>query len=272
MSGQVEQEATALGWAPKESFRGDPEKWVDAETYLERGRTVMPILKATNAKLEGRVRQQESAIADLTAQVKASQESMRALQETQVEVTKLAVKRKMVELKEKLRAARESDDVDAEMELLDEMQEVREQEKAQPEPKKEAPPPTAQALSPAVKDWMAKNPWFGVDERKTKTAMGLAQVLRADPENEGLSEAEFYEKVSEAMAERLGGPPRSKVAEGHGPSGGGGKGVRTYADLPPDAKEVCDRQGKRLVGEGKRFATEAEWRKYYVNLVYAGDE
>ena len=37
--------ASEIGWSPKEKFRGDPAKWVDAKTYYEKGEFVLPIVK-----------------------------------------------------------------------------------------------------------------------------------------------------------------------------------------------------------------------------------
>ena len=54
----VEQEARTLGWVPAEEFKGDPNRWVDAETFVERGHTVMPILRKNNERLETLVKQQ----------------------------------------------------------------------------------------------------------------------------------------------------------------------------------------------------------------------
>ena len=42
-----------LGWAPKESFRGDPQLWMDAKTYVNRGEQIMPILRKNNQKRGG---------------------------------------------------------------------------------------------------------------------------------------------------------------------------------------------------------------------------
>ena len=54
----VEQEARTLGWVPQEEFKGDPNRWVDADTFVERGHTVMPILRKNNERLETLVKQQ----------------------------------------------------------------------------------------------------------------------------------------------------------------------------------------------------------------------
>ena len=103
--------------------------------------------------------------------------------------------------------------------------------------------------------------------------MGIAQELRADPELDNLQGKAFFDKILEVMNERTGGPRTSKVGESRpsGGSGGGGSGGKSYNSLPPDAKETCDRQGKKLVGEGRAFKDMDAWRKYYTNLYYQGE-
>ena len=50
--------------------------------------------------------------------------------------------------------------------------------------------------------------------------------------------------------------------------GGGGSGAaKTYADLPREAQEACDRFAKRLVGpkgSGRAYETVEAYRKHYV--------
>jgi len=48
----AETKAKAMGWSPKDEFRGDPDRWVDAETYVRRGEEFIPFLRANNKKLE----------------------------------------------------------------------------------------------------------------------------------------------------------------------------------------------------------------------------
>lgn len=43
----VEKEARLLGWVPKEDFR-DGDHWVDAETFVKRGKEINPILRKNN--------------------------------------------------------------------------------------------------------------------------------------------------------------------------------------------------------------------------------
>ena len=47
-------------------------------------------------------------------------------------------------------------------------------------------------------------------------------------------------------------------------AGGGGGTTKTYADLPPEAKQACENFAKKLVGPGRAYKTVEEWRKAYV--------
>ena len=47
----VEEEARAQGWVGKDEFRGSDDDWVDADTFVKRGKEIMPILRKNNEKL-----------------------------------------------------------------------------------------------------------------------------------------------------------------------------------------------------------------------------
>ena len=44
------------------------------------------------------------------------------------------------------------------------------------------------------------------------------------------------------------------------------------AKAPADAKDACDRQAKKLVGEGRAFKDMKSWQSYYANLYYEGSQ
>ena len=279
MSTDIEQEARNLGWVPQEEFKGDPSKWVSADTFVERGHTVMPILRKNNEKLESMVRQQQAEIERMKNLYNASQESIQELQKVHAEATKKAVADARKEVMTQLRAAKESGDIDTEMQLTEQLAEIKAAENdlknVKPAAAPAAPAPQNNAeVHPDFAGWQSENTWFGTDERKTLRAMGIAQELRADPANDNLQGRAFFDKILEVMEERTSGVSRSsKVGESRpsgSPMSGGGRG-RSYADLPADAKAACDRQGAKLVGEGRAFKDISAWRTYYTNLFYQGE-
>lgn len=273
MSDNIEQEARAMGWVPQEDFRGDTSRWVDAETFVERGHTVMPILKKNNERLEGTVKQQQAEIERMKAMVDAGQEAIAQLQEVHSEATKAAVEKAKRDLMNELKTAKRDGDVDREIEVQEALDELREQQKKIEQPTRPAAPQSAQqgadAQHPEFAAWMSENKWFGADQRKTMRVMGIAQELRADEQYDSLQGRAFFDKVVEVMEERTGARPvTNKVSEGR-PSGGGGSGTgRSFADLPADAKAKCDDQGRKLVGPGRAFKDQAAWRAYYTKLYF----
>jgi hypothetical protein len=277
MTEAVEQEARALGWVPQEDFRGDVSRWVDAETFVERGHSVMPILKATNKQLEAQVSRLTGETQRLTQLFQASQESLEDLKNSYGEITKQAVAKAKRDLMEGMKRAREDGDVESELQIADELADLREGERAAAvaakTPGKAAGAPAQDELHPDFKSWASENSWFGNDQRKTLRAMGIAQELRADESNDGLVGRPFFDKIMAVMEERTGGGQVTSKVSGSRPSGGGsGRAGKGYADLPAEAKAACDSQAKRLVGEGRAFKTEADWRANYAATYFAGEQ
>lgn len=266
---EVEDKATALGWSPKEQFRGNPELWMDAETFVKRGEEIMPLLKANNRKLLDEVTNIRGELASTKELLKASTESIEALKEFNTDIARANGKAKKEELITAIAAAKEASDYVTETTLQDQLNEHNAALRAAEATKKATPKPveggTQQkdwTLDPSWKAWLADNQWFGPDKRRTALALGVANELRS--ENSPLQGRAFFDKVTEEVEKTF------EPAKRNGPSRveGGGSGTRngggtTYADLPADAKEACTRQGAKLVGKGRAFADQATWQKHY---------
>lgn len=264
---EVLAEARQLGWVPREEFRGDPARWTDADTFVQRGHEVMPLLKANNARL----------LEELTAvrgQLKEATDSISSLQVVSAEITKERVQAVKKELMAGIKTAREEGDVDREVELVDQLTELKAGERAAPKQATPTPPPSA--TDPALVQWMTQpeNAWFGKDKRRTALAMGVAEELRNDPANAKLIGLPFYERVAAEVAQALSPPPArvDRVEGSRGGAGGSSSGSRGkgYADLPADAKAICDRQAKSFAGK-PGFKDVASWNTYYAR-VYFGDQ
>ena len=274
----VEKEARSLGWVPQEEFRGNKDKWVDADTFVERGHTIMPILKKTNERLEGRLKDVETKLQRAESLYNASQESISALQKVHQDATKAAVEKARREILAELKTAKETGDIDKELALTEELADVKAKQKELAKPPE--PPPTIQdsrvqgaaTVHPDFQEWQNENNWFGKDDRKTLRAMGIAQELRSDPEYDSLQGRPFFDKILEVMNERSSVPKMNRVAEPRASGGSGATGKRSFADLPPDAKQACERQGQKLVGEGRAFKDQKSWQTYYTKLYFGAEE
>jgi len=93
------------------------------------------------------------------------------------------VKDKKKELLTQLADAKKEGDIDREVMLTDQLSEVNASLKeAAKTPTETKPAPAAgPQLTPAAKEWMANNPWFGTDKRKT----GLAHGISAEFQDKG---------------------------------------------------------------------------------------
>lgn len=271
----VEQEAANMGWVPQEQFRGDPEKWVDAETFVERGHQIMPILRANNRDLQTKVTSLQGTIEKLQGDFSSAMEDMKSLQ---IKAVKEATERTKKEVLASLKEAKESGDVDAELVLTEQLGEVNQQlkelNKAPETPPATKAAPVEEKLDPVTEAWMGRNAWFNEDPALRGMALGLAQAIKADPATSKLTGEAFYSMLDERLAgylpSRRNAPPKVEGSRGAG-SGGEEGGGKSYNALPADAKAECERDAARFVGEGKAFKTIGDWRKHFANL-YFGEE
>jgi hypothetical protein len=277
----VEQRASEMGWSPKEQWRGDPERWIDAETFVKRGEELMPILKANNRRLQEEVGGLRSTIQEQMTIIKANQEAIEALREFNSAQTLKEVKQQKTLLTREIVKAREENDLEREQELQEQLDDTREAIKAAEAGKgkktekseQKQTSPNEPVTDPDFKAWHEDNAWFGSDPVKTGLANGVAAKLRQDPETKNLLGRAFLDKVSEGVDKILGNERRdaaSKVDGGRGDGGGSGgsNSKKSFSDLPADAKQACESQATRLVGKGRAFPDITAWRKHYVEKYF----
>lgn len=281
----VETKARQLGWLPKEEFKGNPERWTDAASFVEKGEQILPILHKNNERLHSALSQRDSTIAQLNDRLKASEDAIEALKEFHDTSTKKAVQDARQALLSELKRAKEDRDVDAEVRVTDELTKLNAAEvKADKEAKDDKASKTGGEDKSVVdytqtdwwRAWAAENPWFGKDMRKTSLSQGIVRELLQNPETAHLRGKELLDKVSAEVdaalgtGQRRGAPDRVEGSRGGTPRSGDGR--RSYNSLPEDAKAVCDRQATRMVGAGRAFKDVESWQKYYAKEFYRGEE
>ena len=270
---EVQAKAEKLGWIPPARFKGDAARFVDAEEYIERGETVLPIVKEQNKRLHSEVAALQASNAANTAALKAAQDAIAQMEERHTVATQKAVEAARRDLKAQLAQASEAGDHAAVAELTDQMTQLQTAEKtAGPVEKTKTLAPPAFVPPPDLLEWNQENPWFGQNKRKTALALGIAQELRDGGET--VQGRAFFDKVSAELEKELGGrtaePPADKVEGGRSGSDNETRssGKKTFAHLPADAKIACDADARQFVGEGKRYKTQAEWRSRYAELYF----
>lgn len=266
----VETEARSLGWVPKDKFRGNPEHWNDAKSYVENGQRLMPLLKKQNERLNSTVKNLQGEMAQIRAELNGSREDFETLQEQSNEELKRRAEDTRRQILGDLKKAKDAGDTDAEVELTEQLGDVRGVIKDLSEVK---PKERTVIVSPAYDEskdadyqaWLGDNPWFS-DTAKRRQAMAVALVLRDEEKN--LTGRAFYDKLDERLEEagvNTKETKRTKVGSGQG----GGSGTSTssghsYSDLTSEAKKACDGYAEKFVKENGRFKTVADYRKHYV--------
>lgn len=290
----IETQARSLGWSPKEHFKGDPRHWVDAETYVNRGEQIMPILRQNNRKLEGELTSTKSELAALKAQLDASNAAIAELKNFNSLTARDKAKGTKADLIRGITEAREAGDVEREVTLQDQLSEtntaIREAEKNadsknRGEAERSEAKPTPAADSAAIdaakavfSAWRSENTWYDEDPVKHGLAEGFAVKLRKDGTD--LTGRAFFDEIGRQVAAYTGGTkreaPRNDKVEGGGRgsgNGGGSSAGKSFADLPPEAKTACDRFATRdiSIGKGKTFETLEDWRKHYAADYFSRD-
>ena len=262
MSDDIIQQAKDMGWTTQEEFKGKPDLWVDAETWVQRGTNYLPIVNKHRKKLMGEVTTLKAALAE-------SQAAILALQEGQTAEVQRKVKEARQQLLLNLEQAKTDGNIKQEVALTNELIELNSAAKEVQETKPAAKSTiSSDTMDPVFLEFAEQNPWYGVDVRKTNKANGIANLIRSDEANDHLTGKQFFVKLLAAMN---GEPLNSKVAGGGSTSsntGAGGDGGKTYNDLPAEAKSQCEKQAKQFVGTGKRFADITAWRNRYTELFF----
>lgn len=274
MSDDIESKALGMGWVPQEKFKGDIERWVDAPTFIEKGEIVLPILKKKNEKLQSDVATLSTQLAETRAQVSEAQEALNAFKEYQTADSKRQFDRALERLKaEKVQALENSDHASV-VELDEAISELKASAKDKDAPAlapKKVEPKVDATQQPEYQAWLSENKeWFEVDREKTAYAISQGHFIRMT--NPTVVGTPFFDLLTEAMEEKYGAPSRRvDKMEGSRSGSSSKKGGKSYNDLPSDARAACDRFSEKLVGPGKSFKTESDWRKHYATQ-YFGDE
>ena len=273
MSEDTEQQALAIGWLPKDKFRGATDAWVDAETYLKRGETFVPFLKAQKRELEHQLAARDAKLSTLEHTLKEATETIDALKEFRTELNKERVEERRDQLVEGIKAAREKGDVEGEEALRDKLAEAREALKAKPAETKTKPNGKTEPLeniedSPAWGGFVEANPWWHEDMVMRASAVAIGADLAAKGKLDNMSQAQRLSIIAEATRERFGmneKPRVSRVEGGHGGVKPRDEGAgQSYADLSAEAKQACAKFEGRLVGKkAGQFATVEAYRKHY---------
>ena len=275
------KEARNMGWSDQDKWRGKAEDWVDAKTFLERGKHVLPIVNERNRALKTEVDtlgqelgRTQQALHAATAAIKALEESRDADVEAQVEEAKKS-------LKTELAAALRDGDHEAAADLtlkISDLNEAAELPSKGEETQRGGGSNDLPQIPVDVQQWFRENPDY-MGGRHKALALAITDEIRKDRAHPAsrLIGVPFLEAVAEEVDKVLGERSErpSKVAGGNGGDNrrtGGQGATKGYADLPADAKAYCDKMANRLVGANRAHKDVASWRASYVKQYFSQEQ
>ena len=257
-SNNVEKDARVFGWVPKEEFRGSEESWVDAETFVKRGKEINPILRANNERLKKEMEAERQKHTREIAELKTATEEFKQFQKDAFERKQQQLETELGDLKNQRKEAIREGDADLVVELEDRIEEVKEEKAKKVEVKQPvaAPQETEVKLDPTLSEWIENNnSWFGPDVEATEIANGIgASIRRQFPQ---LSGKAFLDKLDEKLKQRVpelyGNQNQTRNAvEGSTTRSSSSSGKKSYDNLPAEAKAACDKFVKQGLFKSKQ--------------------
>ena len=248
---QISQEtidrARGMGHRSKEEWRGDPDKWVPADKYVERGETLIPIMKSQMGKYENK-------ISNLESQVESQKKTTEKILKMGETVQKRAYEQAKRDLTQQQVKAVSDGDVEKWQKLEDQKDDL-----PQPEPIEIEQP----ASSPVFDAWAAKNDWYFNDKDMNAFSDVLGKRMREENPN-----MPYYQilqavetKIKETFPAKFDNPNRvipSVVDGGQNREIAPKANGKGYNDLPADAKTMCEQN----VSQGL-YKTKEDWTKAY---------
>ena len=243
MADEVVEKAKRMGWVDKEDFKGDPEKWVEAERFVERGENELPIMRERLKKLDG-------TVMTLNQTIESMRGTYAEYQQRQHDLEERAYKRALKDLTAKQKEAVKLGDEAA----FDALEQEKSELKA-PEPVK--PVKTESAAEKEFKAWVEDNKWYLDDKELQAYASTVSTYVQARdglPDGRSLYEA-VKKEVQLRFPEKFENQNRKKrsvvVGDSDDPPPKSTEG-RTFADLPKEAQQQCLRFMKDIPGFTKK--------------------
>ena len=236
------KEASDDGWVDKDEWKGDPEKHVDAKTFVERGEKISGILKSKIGRLEDRI----DSLTQSNAEFK---------QYTDKQLSKEHDKNKVLiaELEDvKAQAITDGDGAAA-------VKAEKEIQSLQTEPTNGAVDPELDRLA---RDWGSTNEWYGSDKELTEYAEFIYPRVLADGYTGKAYYDELTRRVESQHPDKFKNPNRDKAGS---VESGGDKEVKdskahTWANLPKEAQVAAKRFETDIPGFTREdFVANYEW-------------
>lgn len=266
----VEDRARRQGWRPKEEYRGDPSRWVDARTFVLRGEAELPILRERFRKIDTEFSATRTELNDVKKKLTEATEVLVEFRDMSRNAEQRAYDRAKDELRQRQREAVQEaspEKFDAAQRQIDALPQPAPVPPKRPEPVAAAVgalPPGA-GPDPVTLQWINDNPWFNIDRPMHDYALYEDREIKMEFPGWSVAEqlAEVRQRTMDKFPEKFGNTRRrtpSAVAASAAPLPKT-KG-KTVKDLPDDAKAALERFKKQIPGYKEQE---------YLDMYFAGE-
>jgi hypothetical protein len=224
------EEAKRMGWVEQEKFKGDPDRWVEAEKFVERGKNELPIMRERQKKADSNIKNLNNKISKMSDTFKEFRNYAEKREQS-------AVDKAVKDITAKQRVAVEDGDTPAFDKLEEEKTSLLQEELTVPEINDDI-------MEEELQAWVGDgNEWFYDDKELGDYAAHMSPHIAKKTNATG---AAFFDEVKKEVMLRFpdkfkkpqkAAPPELESGTEQAPPA---KGKQTYANLPADAKAACD--------------------------------
>jgi len=243
-------EAKALGWSPKENWRGAEKQWVDAETFVNRGKEILPVVNERNKRLVERVNAQEQKL-------KEQADAFERFEKLNNKIAEQQRSEALSRIKSQQKEALENENDELYDQLEDKKVKVNEDLKVE-EPKKPKPQEPSYVEPPETTAFRQQNSWYGTDPLLTDYANRYSNQMA----QQGMSIPEQLEAtkkyIVETFPQKFENPRRkgnAPVGKGAAPSGSKPKGMQ-WKNLSTSEQRLARGQMKNFGWTQEQFLKE----------------
>jgi len=253
-----EKEARQFGWMPKEEYKGDPEQWKDADTFLQRGKEINGFLRKDLEKIQTTLAKKDAAHEAELAEIRKTMEEFKVFHNKSIEAT---YKKAIDDLKKEKAKAIEDGDGEKVVEIDEQISDIKEAQKPVTQEEKTQ----TKVSDTAYYEWLDENQWYITNQEMSKAAEKFGDIILA--KNPNLKGREFLDEVSkrvkDAYKSDFENPARSSSSVSSNSDGvprENSKGKKTFNDLPQEAKVWCDKFIKQgLIKSRDQYLEQYDW-------------
>ena len=234
-------EAKRQGWVPQEDYNGPEDKWVDADTFVKKGKEINALLRKDNEFLKREVSEMKS--------------TMNEFKKFHAETEKRAYDRAMSDLRDQKKEAINTGDGEKVLQIddaIDDLKQARQEVKVETRPSNQP--------DPSFVAWNEDNKWFGKDTELTAEANMIGEVIKR--QNPTLIGTEFLDEVTKRVKrmypEKFTNANRNRPSpvEGSTAPKSSGRAGKGFNDLPPEAKSACQKFEKQGLVSREQYLKE----------------